>query len=445
MKKLLLCCLVCLQALVAYSQVRKNLDFGITETGELDTLTNLTYAISFARGGIYQFSIEQKGIGIYYALKDPSEQLLIECDTPEDIDGIERFEYRASKPGTYLLTFKRFAHPENTASGKYNLKVKSLSKAEIAQRNKIRRELGPENHKTVQTLDIDHFWEAFDMLKYCKSYADSVRSFQQLYLDRATDGLLDFIRVRDINAEKLTSLVAKHPKFYASIRTNTYKIKGLDTMIDSIFFRFKKIYPNFKPFKVCFAIGVLNTGGTVSNNFVLVGAEIATSSADIDLSEFGAGAFRDNLAFKGNIVRKIENLIAHECVHTRQKTADQNTVKCPLLYYSLREGICDFIREMVSGKALTNNHTYGDAHELQIWQDFKKQICSEDTGGWLYNYSTVKNRPADLGYYVGYKIAAAYYNNSEDKQRAVVDIIEMTDPLGFLEKSGYGQKRTVKC
>ena len=50
-----------------------------------------------------------------------------------------------------------------------------------------------------------------------------------------------------------------------------------------------------------------------------------------------------------------------------------------------------------------------------------------------------KGKPADLGYFVGYKIAKEYYKNSKDKKQAVNDIIDMTNPLRFLELSKYDQ------
>ena len=58
----------------------------------------------------------------------------------------------------------------------------------------------------------------------------------------------------------------------------------------------------------------------------------------------------------------------------------------------------------------------------------------------LYNYFTSKERPADLGYYMGYQIAKEYYKNASDKKQAISDIIEMNNPLKFLELSRYDQK-----
>jgi hypothetical protein len=46
-------------------------------------------------------------------------------------------------------------------------------------------------------------------------------------------------------------------------------------------------------------------------------------------------------------------------------------------------------------------------------------------------------RTADLGYFVGYRIAESYYNTAADKRKAVQDILTMTDFAEILRKSGY--------
>lgn len=63
-----------------------------------------------------------------------------------------------------------------------------------------------------------------------------------------------------------------------------------------------------------------------------------------------------------------------------------------------------------------------------------------DTSEWLYNGSDVKGRPADLGYYVGFKISEAYYTKSKDKKQAIRDILEMQDFDALLKASGYADK-----
>jgi len=389
--------------------------------------SNLVFTLPLSKNGIYQFSILQQGIAVYYALFGADNARLYECNYPDDFVGYEKFEYSPTNVGNVKLVIKRFDDHENPDSGQITIYVKSLNTKEIAIRNQIRKELEPENNKNVQTIDIDHFWEAFDNLKNCKNFSDSAASFQKLYLDRATNGLLDFIQARELTAEKFVDAVSKNYQFYQSVRNNTYEAKKADPVIEEVFERFKEIYPNFKPFKVCFAIGIKNTGGTVSNEYVLIGTEVTTATNEKSIDSKG-------------IIQKIKSIVAHECVHTQQKlNPDSAAIKCELLYKTLKEGACDFIGELVSGNPKKNG--YGDKNEARLWDEFKNELCNQNIGNWLYNGSSVKGKPADLGYYIGFKIAEAYYKNTIDKKQAIVDIIEMVNPIQFLERSKYDQKQ----
>ncbi|MFT3823366.1 MAG: DUF2268 domain-containing putative Zn-dependent protease [Chitinophagaceae bacterium] len=411
----------------------------------IDKSSNLFYQLDLQKGGIYQVDVLQQGVAAWFALTDTNRVVLLKSKRPEDITGYLKREFSPAYSGKFVLNVKRFDDPENTDSGQISISINSLSTAEIARKNGIKKDLEPENQKNVQTADIDHFWEAFDHLKDCHSFSDSVATFQQYYLDRATDGLIEFTEVRDFTAEKFVQQVALYPLFFASIRKNTYEVKKAVPLIEEIFKRFSAIYANFKPFKVCFAIGIINTGGTVSNNFILIGTEITTSTQDVNLSEF-IKYHKTNkaalLSAKKDIIQEIRNIVAHESVHTQQKSGmDRTATRCRLLYQSIKEGSADFIGAMISsGQINLLAHQYGDQHEGRLWTAFKNELCNENVGNWLYNGDNTAGKPADLGYYIGYKITEAYFNNAGDKKKAIADIIEMADPLGFLELSKYDQK-----
>lgn len=410
---------------------------------KIDKSADLNYKITLKKGILYKISVLQQEVDVMLILKDSNNQKILDKDSPNGKNGLETFEYLAPQTSDYYLVVNRLNHPGNPEEGKVSVNVQTVSKAEIQRRADIQKELGPENNETVQTLDIDHFWEAFDNLKYAQKHSDSVATIQRIYLDRATDGLLDFIKARSFTAEKFVKQIAARPKFYASVRKNTYEVKKAAPLINELFIKFKDIYPNFKPFKVCFAIGLVNTGGTVSDNFVLIGTEVSTSTKGVDLSEFKGSAFSKVLESEGDIVQKIKNIVAHECVHTQQKTPlDQNGVGCQLLGDVLKEGFCDFIGELIAGGQINKvAQTYGDQHEKELWKKLKDEMCTDNYKSWLYNYGTTpKDVPADLGYYMGYQIAKEYYNHAADKKQAVTDIIEMNNPLRFLELSKYDQK-----
>jgi len=293
MTKSMILCLILFVSLSVFGQSSKTLELN-KEYKEIpmSKTERHIYSLTLKKGEVYQFTILQIGVAAHILLTDSDKKQVFESDIPDDIDGYEKFEYSPKTTGTFYLTLERFDDVQNTESGKATIFIKSLTSSEIILRQKIKKELESENKKNVLTIDIDHFWEAFDNLKNCKTFADSANSFQQLYLDRATDGLIDFIRVRKFQAEKFVKLVAKYPKFYKSLRKSTFEVKRSEQTIEAVFSKFKEIYPNFKPFKVCFAMGIMNTGGTISNNFVLIGTEITTSTKQMDLSEFENNEYR---------------------------------------------------------------------------------------------------------------------------------------------------------
>ncbi len=443
MKKTTTILLLLLLSNITFGQSTQKLEFNKNYSNiKLNKSANLKYALHFEKGGIYKISVMQQGIDVVLVLTDKTNKQLVEKDSPNGQNGLEIFDFTSNETNDFFLAVNRLDENGNSDEGKVSITIKQFSKAELKEITRIKKELEPENKKDIQTLDIDHFWEAFDNLKKCKSRNDSIASFQKLYLDRATNGLEDFIKARNFTAEKFVNAVSKMPKFYNSIRKNTYEVKKAVPIIDEVVSKFKEIYPNFKPFKVCFAIGLVNTGGTVSDKFLLIGTEVSTSTKNIDLSEFNNSSFSKVLASGDDVIQKIKNIVSHEYVHTQQiQTGDKNAIKCDLLYAVMQEGFCDFIGELTAGSQINIvAQEYGDKHEKELWKEFKNELCNESIKNWLYNYNTVKDKPADLGYYIGYKIAKEYYENATDKKQAVIDIIEMKDPIKFLQISKYDQK-----
>jgi len=83
---------------------------------------------------------------------------------------------------------------------------------------------------------------------------------------------------------------------------------------------------------------------------------------------------------------------------------------------------------MIVGKII-NDHlrAYGDLHERELWLEFKQQMDGKDSSQWLYQGDKSKDRPANLGYYVGYKICESYYRQAANKAAAIEDILRIQD------------------
>lgn len=292
----------------------------------------------------------------------------------------------------------------------------------------------PEKVKFV-TSDIENFWRAYDLAAKETDKAKRVAVFQTEYLDKGSPGLKDFLRLRIKSAETLVGTIDRMPKYYASIRPETLQVQRMEKRMRSAFKKFKSIYTDAVFPDVYFLIGVLNSGGTTGPSGLLIGTEMYGKTAKTPMDELSAW-LKVVLASVDNV----PGIVAHESCHYNQNyktAADQRH----LLGKSLQEGACDTIGELISGRNI-NEHlkVYGKTHDEEIWRDFEADMYKPDISKWMYNASAAKDRPADLGYYVGYMITQAYYRNAKDKRQAVHDILNIQDARKFYEASRVRKK-----
>ena len=285
------------------------------------------------------------------------------------------------------------------------------------------------------TSDIVNFWRAYDLAAMETDKAKRIAIFQTEYLDKGSPGLKDFLRLRIKSAETLVDTIDKMPRYYASIRPQTLQVQRMEKRMRAAFEKFKSIYPDAVFPDVYFLIGVTSSGGTTGPSGLLIGTEMYGKTAKSPMDEL-SGWLRVVLSS----VENVPAIVAHESCHYNQRyntAPDQRH----LLGKSLQEGACDMIGELIAGHTI-NEHlkVYGRAHDADIWRDFETDMYKPDVSKWIYNALTAKDRPADLGYYVGYLITRSYYDNAKDKRQAVHDILNIQDARAFYEASGVRQK-----
>lgn len=323
----------------------------------------------------------------------------------------------------------------------------------LAQQSERQVNRDPDKARLV-TSDIDNFWRAFDMASREADRQKRVAIFQAEYLDKGSPGLQDFLRMRIKSAEELTRIVDALPRFYASTRPSTLRVKEMEKGIRASFRKFKRLYPEAVFPDVYFVIGVANTGGTASKNGLLIGAELYGLTPSTPRDEFtelfrkmAPSAAKDEGQFRLLVksfldvalkpVEKVTAVVAHEAIHFNQSYPKLKT----LLEQSIQEGAADFLGQMSAGELMTpGRNLYGDRHEAQLWREFQTEMMGTEMKNWLYNGVSSIERPGDLGYYMGYKICEAYYKNARDKRQAVRDILTIKDFPAFLEKSRYAEK-----
>ena len=277
----------------------------------------------------------------------------------------------------------------------------------------------------IVTADLNNFWIALD-----KSGPDvNADAIDKYYLQPGSKGIKAFTEGRIKNSENLARVIRSHSKYYRSIKPSVDSIAGMKDQIIQALVKLKDFYPDaiFPP--VYFVIGALNSGGTASNQELIIGAEMHGLTAQTPKDELS-----DWLKTVIKPVNQVPHIVAHELIHFQQ-----NYEGGSLLAACVKEGAADFLAELISGKHINDHvHNFANPKEKELWEEFKTKMDDKDYKGWLY--STVEGRPNDLGYWMGYKITKAYFDQAPDKKVAVKEILNIKDFHKFLDKSGYPAK-----
>lgn len=305
-----------------------------------------------------------------------------------------------------------------------------LLAAARANEERFRAERGDPANARVVSDDVERFWRAHDLAARRQSDRSRAAVFMREYLERGTPGLLDYYRLKIGSPEALGAFVARHPRFYRGVRASTLRAARMEPEIRAAFARLEALYPEAVFPDVYLVVGRLSSGGTVSGRGLLIGTEMYGVTPETATDELHLGLRR--------IVGPVEDLphtVAHELVHVQQAPLRDRT----LLAGALREGGADFLADLVAPRGTPPFYrTWGTAHERDVWETFASEMHQTDWRGWIGNNGTATEAwPADLGYFVGYRIAQEYYARAADKQAAFRALLLLDDPAAILRESGY--------
>jgi hypothetical protein len=286
------------------------------------------------------------------------------------------------------------------------------------------------DHPKLITSDIANFWKAYD----ASQSGGRAKAFQELYLDAGSPGLADFLKLRIESAAKLAYAVNHRRKFYETVRPFTLKVDEQIPAIEKQMKQFRELYPQAKFPDVYFVIGAVSTGGTTSSKGLLIGTEVYSLGPGVDTSEIEP-SFRQAMGTSA----QLPLIVIHELTHTQAKFMLVPPVPI-LLANSLGEGAADFMTELVAHDSINAYRSeYANAHREQLFARFAHDLAEtpKDIGNWLYNYGSVKDEPADLGYWVGAEICRSYYSRAGDKAAAIRTIVTLSDMAGVVRGSQY--------
>lgn len=274
---------------------------------------------------------------------------------------------------------------------------------------------GPE----VRVVDVDRFYALYERT----GGKPSAEQLQRDYLDQGSPGLIEFARMRRITGERIAAMMAERPALYTDARRCVNVLPAVESRLETALAKLGEYYPPSRFPPVTLAIGRGKPVGTANASGVMIGLE-ALCAVDF---------------MNPDPEDRFVHVIAHEYAHALQPAAQVEDSNESVLRASLIEGGAEFLAELISGSV-----SYGHlpkatrGRELELETAFQADMDAKAQGSaWLYNGMGTPERPGDLGYWVGYRIAKAYYRQAKDKRAAVREIIEIDDPKAFLAKSGW--------
>ncbi len=295
----------------------------------------------------------------------------------------------------------------------------------------------------IVTTDITNFWIAYDKIVATSDTAQQMDLLMDLFINKGTKGLRTIMEVRRYQPEEYLSAIQQYPLFWESVRESMQNLDQYASDIQSGIDAFKGIYPEMKPAKVYFEIGVFRTPGTALGDVLIIGSEMALTDEKTYMDEFPESLEYFKNYAKLNPVKDVVFLNVHEFVHTQQNVS----WAYDLLSQSIFEGSAEFIAEIATGqKSIQPCIEFGQKNNEKVRKGFIKEMFSPYYYNWIWNDDNNDFGIRDLGYYMGYAIVKQHYENAKDKERAIKEIIELDfeRPKAiekFVERTGYFENK----
>ncbi|WP_090533149.1 DUF2268 domain-containing putative Zn-dependent protease [Mucilaginibacter sp. NFR10] len=274
----------------------------------------------------------------------------------------------------------------------------------------------------VSQTDWKNFWTMRDRVSASSDTARQLAAVNRLYIGNASEGLKAFMRNKDGLDRKWLALLKSNPGFWDTLQRKQFMVNAAVRKLERQIARFQKLYPGLKPARSYFIVGLQRQGGTVRGSLSLIGVEVVLNDPEMT---------GDQLVRMG----------IHEYTHTQQKRPDFQHIN--VLTSAIREGACDFVAKQVTGIPMKTPYmAYGPLHEKEVWHSFRQEMYTQNNDNWVSTGQNPALPAPDLGYFIGYRICQAYYDQAKDKKAALKEIIELdyANPVAvddFFKRSGY--------
>jgi len=269
----------------------------------------------------------------------------------------------------------------------------------------------------IDTDDVYLFYKIYD----AAGGHPTADQLQHDYLDAGSEGLHTLAKLRNVTGARIADTLAKRPEIYADAKRCMAVLPRVRARLEVALRKMGELYPEAKFPPMTIAVG---RGKPVGVGSPATGVQI------------GLEALCATNWLTPDVENRFVYVIAHEFTHVQQAQALADDEHPTVLEASLIEGAADFSGELISG-GLAYSYLEGltKGRETAIETKFAADEDKTDLSDWLYN--STPEKPADLGYWVGYRIVKSYYEHAVDKRKAYREILQMIDPHAFLVRSGW--------
>ena len=269
----------------------------------------------------------------------------------------------------------------------------------------------------IHIEDVELFYQVYD----AAGGHPTAEQLQRDYLDRGSEGLHQLAIVRNVTGVRIADTLAKRPELYSGAKRCLEVLPSVRQRVEVALRELVRLYPQARTPPVTIAVG---RGKPVGVGSPVTGLQI------------GLEALCAAQWMNPDVEDRFVHVIAHEYAHVQQLQALVDDEHPTVLVRSLTEGAAEFVAELTSGRTgYAHFPELTQGREKEIETAFAADVDKTDLSQWADNSTFEKG--GDLGYWVGYRIVRAYYQRAADKKQAVKEILELSDPKAFLQKSGW--------
>ncbi len=300
--------------------------------------------------------------------------------------------------------------------------------------------LQAEGVKALEAKVISEDADRFAALFKATNGKPTAEQLLKEYLEPGTYGVEVFTKGRIRNAEHLAKQIAENQELYRrGIDVCLPIAKEMNDTLRSVYLGLNGLLENPELPKVYVVFGGANSGGTAGKGAQVMGLEVICRISKTD----------------EEIRNHFRHIFAHETVHSLQKFPKDKSFPYSdyLLMNVLAEGGADYIAWLVTGTVRQKDrdawaHERYDFIRTEFLSDRSKmrEMSPEEINAkgspryrWVRNSKKAPDEgwPGELGYWVGRQIWTRYFDQADDKEEALKDLLYLRNPQEVLIKSGY--------